>query len=168
MVAVDGIKGAFAMGTESMVVTCWRPPRPCTGRSFATDRSVGASRCAAEQEATWPAHLPRGRLRSGVAMDPSDDGQGRMRLARPMGSPRAVAGLPSGHTAHVIVVYAGTNDSTIKTAGDGCQRVPLSPPGASRVCVGGSTFVTRPLRIIKSSLRAVFCVVPASMDLPPT
>ena len=119
------------MGTESMVVTCWRPPRPCTGRSFATDRSVGASRCAAEQEATWPAHLPRGRLRSGVAMDPSDDGQGRMRLARPMGSPRAVAGLPSGHTAHVIVVYAGTNDSTIRTAGDGRQRVPPSSPGAS-------------------------------------
>ena len=84
-----------------MVVTCWRPPRPCTGRSFATDRSVGASRRAAEQEATWPAHLPRGRLRSGVAMDPSDDGLGRMRRARPVGSPRDVAGLPSGHTAHV-------------------------------------------------------------------
>ena len=82
-------------------------------------------------------------------MDPSDDGQGRMRLARPMGSPRAVAGLPSGHTAHVIVVYAGTNDSTIRSAGDGCQRVPLSSPGASRV--GGSTSVTRPLSIIKSS-----------------
>ena len=101
-------------------------------------------------------------------MDPSDDGQGRMRLARPMGSPRAVAGLPSGHTAHVIVVYAGTNDSTIRTAGDGRQRVPPSSPGASRVGGGGSTSVTRPLRIIKSSLRAVFCVVPASMDLPPT
>ena len=100
-------------------------------------------------------------------MDPSDDGLGRMRRARPVGSPRDVAGLPSGHTAHVIVVYAGTNDSTIRTAGDGCQRVPISSPGASRVG-GGSTFVTRPLRIIKSSLRAVFCVVPASMDLPPT
>ena len=100
-------------------------------------------------------------------MDPSDDGQGRMRLARPMGSPRAVAGLPSGHTAHVIVVYAGTNDSTIRTAGDGCQRVPLSSPGASRMG-RGSTFVTRPVRIIKSSLRAVLCVVPGSMDLPPT
>ena len=70
-------------------------------------------------------------------MDPSDDGQGRMRLARPMGSPRAVAGLPSGHTAHVIVVYAGTNDSTIRTAGDGRQRVPPSLPGASRVGEGG-------------------------------
>ena len=70
-------------------------------------------------------------------MDPSDDGQGRMRLARPMGSPRAVAGLPSGHTAHVIVVYAGTNDSTIRTAGDGGKRVPPSSPGASRVGKGG-------------------------------
>ena len=52
-------------------------------------------------------------------MDPSDDGLGRMRLARPVGSPRAVAGLPSGHTVHVIVVYAGTNESTIRTAGYG-------------------------------------------------
>ena len=70
-------------------------------------------------------------------MDPSDDGQGRMRLARLMGSPRAVAGLPSGHTAHVIVVYASTNDSTIRTSGDGRQRVPPSLPGASRVGEGG-------------------------------
>ena len=151
MVAVGGIKGAFAMGTESMVVTCWRPPRPCTGRSFATDRSVGASRCAAEQEATWPAHLPRGRLRSGVAMDPSDDGQGRMRLARPVGSPRAVAGLPSGHTVHVIVVYAGTNESTIRTAGYGRRRAPPSVTRCLAGLKGGPTSVTRPLRIIKSS-----------------
>ena len=70
-------------------------------------------------------------------MDPSDDGQGRMRLARPMGSPRAVAGLPSGHTAHVIVVYACTNGYTVRTAGDGRQRVPPSLPGASRVGEGG-------------------------------
>ena len=128
MVAVGGIKGAFTMGTESMVVTCWRPPRPCTGKSFATDRSVGASRRAAEQEATWPAHLPRVRLRGGVAMDPSDDGLGRMRRARPVGSPRAVAGLPSCHTVHVVVICAGTNDSTLRTAGDGRQRVPPSSP----------------------------------------
>ena len=66
-------------------------------------------------------------------MDPSDDGLGRMRRARPVGSPRDVAGLPSGHTAHVIVVYAGTNDSTIRTAVDGRQRVPPSSPRTSRV-----------------------------------
>ena len=84
-------------------------------------------------------------------MDPSDDGQGRMRLARPMGSPRAVAGLPSGHTAHVIVVYAGTNDSTIRTAGDGRQRAPPSVPRFLAGRKGGPTSVTRPLMIIKSS-----------------
>ena len=70
-------------------------------------------------------------------MDPSDDGQGRMRLARPMGSPRAVAGLPSGHTVHVIVLCAVTNESTIRTAGDGGKRVPPSSPDASRVGKGG-------------------------------
>ena len=70
-------------------------------------------------------------------MDPSDDGLGRMRRARPVGTPRDVAGLQSGHTAHVIVVYAGTNDSTIRTAGDGRQRVPPSSPGASRGGGGG-------------------------------
>ena len=70
-------------------------------------------------------------------MDPSDDGQGRMRLARPVGSPWAVAGLPSGHTVHVIVVYAGTNESTIRTAGYGRQRVPPSSPRTSRVGGGG-------------------------------
>ena len=47
-------------------------------------------------------------------MDPCDDGLGRMRLARPVGSPWDVAGLPSGHTVHVIVLYAGTNESTIR------------------------------------------------------
>ena len=145
------MKGAFTMGTESMVVTCWPPLKPFTCRSFATDRSAGASRRAAELEATWPTLLPSGRLRSGVATDPSDDGLGRMRLARPVGSPRAVAGLPSGHTVHVIVICAGTNESTIRTAGDGRQR---APPSVTRFLAGrkgAPTSVTRPLRIIKSS-----------------
>ena len=89
-------------------------------------------------------------------MDPSDDGLGRMRLARPVGSPRAVAGLPSGHTVHVIVVYAGTNESTIRTAGYGRRRAPPSVIRCLAGLKGGPTSVTRPLRIIKSSPRAVF------------
>ena len=84
-------------------------------------------------------------------MDPSDDGQGRMRLARPMGSPRAVSGLPSGHTAHVIVIYAGTNDSTIRTAGYGRWRAPPSVTRCLAGLKGGPTLVMRPLLIIKSS-----------------
>ena len=91
-------------------------------------------------------------------MDPSDDGQGRMRLARPMGSPRAVAGLPSGHTAHVIVVYAGTNDSTIKTAGDGYGSIFLREAfgGASifrREAFGGVLRVSRPRSAPKTAFR---------------
>ena len=75
-------------------------------------------------------------------MDPSDDGLGRMRRARPVGTPRDVAGLQSGHTVHVIVVYAGTNDSTIRTAGYGCQRVPPSFARFLAVRGGGPTSVT--------------------------
>ena len=84
-------------------------------------------------------------------MDPSDDGLGRMRLARPVGSPRDVAGLPSGHTVHVIGICAGTNESTIRTAGNGRQQ---APPSVTRFLAGrkgAPTSVTRPLRIIKSS-----------------
>ena len=94
--------------------------------------------------ATWPARQPRGGLRSGVATDPCDDGLGRMRLARPVGSSRAVAGLPSGHTVHVIVVYAGTNESTIRTAGYGRWR---APPSVTR-CLAGPYGILTPWRPI--------------------
>jgi len=51
------------------------------------------------------------------------------------------------------VVYAGTNESTIRTAGYGRRRAPPSVTRCLAGLKGGPTSVTRPLRIIKSSPR---------------
>ena len=76
-----------------------------------------------------PSRRPLGRLICPVSVSGASPWTPPMTVWDACGVHEAVAGLPSCHTVHVIVMCAGMNDSTLRTAGDGRQRVPSPLPG---------------------------------------
>ena len=163
MVALGASKGGSTGDDDGRVANCWRPARPCTSRSFAAACSVGGSGGPDGLGTAWGSLELRVERGSNVAMRPSACGCMRMVAELLLGHhtpcmlPRSTPGVPFHSTGLfgppwvAKVVHCGV--WVIGPHTHCCRR------GGG----GGPTSGWVPVGIIKSFLRAVFCVIPSSI-----